>query len=626
MALAGCGAQLYERGATFQYQDQVGIAKLTVVSVVRWEDVEQDLLPNFKLEAEKALQQVARSVRSEDETYLSSLRGALKLTLPGAPAPQVPQQSAKGASGAEESGGQASSERSVSKGQAPSDTVPDVSASIQYRLAVALFQEVQLLRNYIRHVAREKDSEAFLVSMDVGGIPLRRAEVDAEVLVTFIGRCPTAGGDACLWTPAVVPVILSDDVELNRHSRQVQNALQLSLAIAGAIKGIGVGSNIESARQELLRTLGRDINSLQVVTSATPNSLAVRFGAGYGVETRYALFPQTRRIHALLFVPKEHVGKPLQVLSHSLFRYVDGKDIQIRPQSDVLRLNTEDFIAHTGIPVTEKDLEKLWKYYHESSGDYFIRFWKERNLEYVVPVAWAEIARLSTRSRWSYNGVPLPAPKPDELDLPGEGREPYAAFDDGRAIRIRIGGKRLSPEPGRWKFSVSANGETIHVLPTSVKSISDRLMELEFPPAALDAATIKLSPAIVLTYENNAGKTRSVPLRYVKVSEAPSPKPAIRVLSDAIATEADGSGEIIVEIVSDDVKKLTLDSTAASFAGDGGKTVAVFSVDRAVEKSVVVPFRHLVPGRSVIIVARDSDDEELYRVLVPVIDSGRRPK
>lgn len=649
LVVTGCGwMNLYEKGTKFDYQDEVGIAKLSVISVTPWEEIEKALIPNFKLEASEALQKVGDSVRVVDEAYLRSLSATLQLSLPSGSTPKSETDSSKietPKTPGQTSGNAPGQASGSSPGQPIAASSQLLSSASQYQLATALFQEVQLLNSYIKHVMKEENSEAYLISMDVALLPARKAEVDAFALISFVGvpneQCDPDLKQSCYSAPTVMPAILSEDMELSRHTRQVQNLRQIALSIAGAVQGVGGRGAIDQKAQELLKATGRDVNTLQIVASAATNALIVRFGAGYGVETDYALFPQARRVHALLFVPKDQTGnsrKSLFGVAHTIFQYADGKDIPVRSYADRLRLNSSEFSKHTGLNVSEDELDKLWKYFHVGQIDEFEKIWKgkrdcpqgqQNGCLHVVPVALAEMARLSLRSPWSYSQIQLPVKKSkqkDEVEIPGSGNEQYVAFDDGQAVQARVVGKWLSSELHRWKLKIQTqSGGIVNLLPNSITPLSDRLVELAFP----SLKPFNPGNTVQVTYELNNGNGVPILLNYVKLTDAPAAKPVIRVLSSEVAAHADGNGEVGVEVISSDVRRFNLENTTALFTDSAGKTVPFITIGGATPNYIILPFRHLVPGRSVTIVARGSDGKELGKVSIPVIEgkgSGKKNK
>jgi hypothetical protein len=528
LACAGCGKGLNQRGVIPRYQDEVGAAKLTVISVAPWEQVEPLLTPDFSLTATDALQKIGPAVRAEGEAYLRTFSAAVKTLLPTIPSPKTPEKP------------DAKTPEAPKMGELPSQSGPQdilstaqtpMSESSRYRLALALYQEVQLLNHYISHVALKPGWKAFLVSMDVGLLSWhRRAEVDAQVIVTFVPEKPTSADPP--W-PQVITIIMSDDIELNQHSRQVKNAFQLALSLAGMLYSVQAAADVGRISEELLRTTGRDVNSLQLVASASPNALMVRFGAGYGVETRYQLWPQSRRVHALLLVPEGHQHRPMVAITHAIFRTTDGQEIPARPYADIVELNTAEFNALLGLGsgdrLSEDEVKKLWAFYHDGNIGQFYNFWACKRLEAQFHAAWTAMARLSIRSRWSYSPVILPQSEIEKIDSPAKPGERYAAFHDGKTIRSRIPGHWLSLDPGRWQLRIgTAQGNTAHLLPLSVNRVSDHLVEVTFPSALTTMGTGN-ETTLTLTYKHAPDRdgvvnTTTVDLLRVDAPPAPSPK------------------------------------------------------------------------------------------------------
>lgn len=150
----GCERPLYGPGAAFKYQDDVGTAKLTVVSVAPWEQIES-LVPDFALTGREALQQVAATGRAESEAYLTARRLLLEIGLGGRP-------SGKAGDQADAKAAQSAVEQPDAKPAPPTkriepqsmkemqgvlkelldalDAKTAISASSRHRLALALYQ------------------------------------------------------------------------------------------------------------------------------------------------------------------------------------------------------------------------------------------------------------------------------------------------------------------------------------------------------------------------------------------------------------------------------------------------------------------------------------------------------
>src|SRR5262249_20608469 len=133
LVATGCGVPLYEKPREFKYQDEAGTARISIVSVTRWDEIRQKLLPAFSLAGPDALGKVAQTAKSQDESFLTAFSSVLAAAaaehgvmnnapaMPTAPSlPAFPQ---------------------FTTTTAPT-TTPAIEASAQYRLALALYQEV----------------------------------------------------------------------------------------------------------------------------------------------------------------------------------------------------------------------------------------------------------------------------------------------------------------------------------------------------------------------------------------------------------------------------------------------------------------------------------------------------
>ncbi len=77
VVLNSCTAHQYEEGARFRYQDEVGFAKVSVISVAPWNRVGPFLSPEFDMTADKALAAVAQVGRRQDESLSSTVSAAI---------------------------------------------------------------------------------------------------------------------------------------------------------------------------------------------------------------------------------------------------------------------------------------------------------------------------------------------------------------------------------------------------------------------------------------------------------------------------------------------------------------------------------------------------------------------
>ncbi len=511
-------ASRYEKGSRFSYQDRVGFTKISVVAVTPWSRIAPVLETTFKLNPEDALQKAAQSGRTLDEVIANNvaiaLKGNLTPSLPGqntgsgtnsqsgnggtdqssgssanASSNDAKQQDDSNGGGSGDSGDAKDSSSKAGVGSSTAaQSAPAVSAMpamAQYQAAMSLYQEVKLIPTYVEHVAVENDAVPYFVTLDVSMFPSSAtAEVNALVIIAFVG---VADGTT-RWAPTVVPVMASEDLETDPHSRSVHNTLALALSLAGtAPNGMGGSGDFKDTYDELSKIAGKDVNSLQLVSSAGQSSLAVRFGASYGVKTEYALYPQRRRVHCLLWIPRKYEASgALYALANATFRYTeptspswdafigffgadaDSSAIPVRDKREMLTLNTRQFRRDTGLDLTEQQVSDLWSYYQMGDPEEFAAYLGPR-LKVAAPVLWAEMSKAGLSTAWSYSQIQLPQSKPGP-PVAGE----YLAVDDGQTVTLTLPIGEFPSEPGCWTMSANLGGQAISFLPSAVNPLPDQ--------------------------------------------------------------------------------------------------------------------------------------------------------
>ena len=132
-------------------------------------------------------------------------------------------------------------------------------------------------------------------------------------------------------TPFVVPLLVTDDLELSAQARSLNQARQFAFGLAAMAQGFGGSVSSSRTSRKLQALAGNDINSLMTVARVTDNSMRVRFGAMQQASSQYAMVPRTNNVTLLLLVPgaaDEALGGPtsIQVVEQtSLVNAMNGK-------------------------------------------------------------------------------------------------------------------------------------------------------------------------------------------------------------------------------------------------------------------------------------------------------------
>lgn len=314
VVLTACGDQNIRRfDAHFPTsQTEAGSVTVSVVSVEHWYDVVGALSPNFQLTGDQALGKSLPVTAALQEKLLSSLIGGVSVALPTAVQTSTSElvKAADQADAAETS----SVKRTETSGQPPTlggvsetrkaadlpgfDSFKDLLTEgietnplLQYQTAVALFQEVKLLNRYVEKAAGRHGFIPYLVRLQIGVTPYAyRQPYDVYARIGFFnGASPKTAcrgnkpyencEDLAGHMPEIVPLVVTDDIELNRQSRAAQAVRQLQAALSGTVQGIGLAGQLQTLNDQLQANAGSGLNSVSTVTRLANNTIQARFGA-----------------------------------------------------------------------------------------------------------------------------------------------------------------------------------------------------------------------------------------------------------------------------------------------------------------------------------------------------------
>ncbi len=206
---AGCG--LFGQKSVFEphrvkRQDQAGSVHVSILSVARWEDVQDALQPTFDLRAADALREVVPTTQQLEKKVLEALQVALEVappltstTISRTSGTQTGAPDTFTSTRTEERGpgdvAAIARDPSLAAGRLASglDGIPDalgfqpaLDPLLKYSAATALYQEVQLLNRYVRHAARMRGFVPYVVRLQVTLLPRARNEpYDAYTSLAF---------------------------------------------------------------------------------------------------------------------------------------------------------------------------------------------------------------------------------------------------------------------------------------------------------------------------------------------------------------------------------------------------------------------------------------------------------
>lgn len=100
----------------------------------------------------------------------------------------------------------------------------------------------------------------------------------------------------------VVPMLVTDNLELTAAGRSASQTRDLALALQAMVQNVGVSLTAQNYRQLVQASFGQDYNSLLMVTKSGRNKLRIRLGALNSPTTRYAMVPRNHAVTFLLLV------------------------------------------------------------------------------------------------------------------------------------------------------------------------------------------------------------------------------------------------------------------------------------------------------------------------------------
>jgi hypothetical protein len=370
-SLLSCGSSQIVKPHRVDRQDRAGSAYVTVLSIAPWDDYVELLQPKFTLSVEDALAKAVPNTRDEDERFLQSISAAFKVSTPATTQTTTAATTTAGTTTttADKTATDITHDANVDATALPAGTSAlttplDKEPMLQYLVATALYQEVQLLSRYIKDAAARKDLVPYVLRLQVTLMPMARNEpYDAYSNISFIYGPPlpaalaasskdadrrtlatnvqsithdvqwlqryvqpektlgytleqkTAndkrnakefeGGLPCtnLPAPVISPLLVTDNLEGAVHGQTSEYVRQF-LASVVVMQADYSGQATGRFRSDLLRSiLGRDINSLLTVARVNDSTLRVRLGAVQAPTGSYAMIPQTHNVTILLMVP-----------------------------------------------------------------------------------------------------------------------------------------------------------------------------------------------------------------------------------------------------------------------------------------------------------------------------------
>jgi hypothetical protein len=405
-------------------QPEAADFNLAVTLVAPWEEYVLDLSPDFKLDVDKALDQVIPNTAALEEKIVDGWSASVQARVVGrvdgaggeaaaakqkagtdahqATKREAPQEAAEEEGpkrGKEKDGkqlhakaGGAGADHAPSKRSGPGPATGK-DPMLEYAAATALFQEVKLLNRYVADAALRRGYRAYVVRLQMSVVPFsRHLPFDVYSNISFFptaeprpeekkeeARPEEKKTKAQPYKAEVIPLLVTDNLENTIKSRTVDTMRDLALTLSFLQppgRGLGLfqgGMGLNRKREQFQRALGADLNSLLTVGRVTDNTLQVRLGAKRDVTSavEYAMLPRTHNITVLLLVPAHFAENPdfvprITAVSKTQLRDAEtGTPLPQQSQDDrighVRRLCKCSVISSKVSEVAEELLEKVFE-------------------------------------------------------------------------------------------------------------------------------------------------------------------------------------------------------------------------------------------------------------------------
>lgn len=339
LALCGCStaSPLFQPERSEDMQE-AGSVHLAVLAVAPWSEYASALQPDFSLNADQAVDEVARDSRwQRQETFSGAQAGAQSTLL-------VQPQNPTGLAPATPNGplypppeGSLQFPRPLAESRdGAQDEAPAIGpdSMLKYTAATALYQEVQLLNRHIRDAAIPAGFRPYMVRLQLSLMPSRRhAPYDTYTTLSFFVPGARLAGDSAGFPvsstsddifrqpfgngPKVLPLVVTDNLESSVQSRSYDRIRGLAASLLDFEK-YGIAGTSSSFIGDVVRPMysamlakamrdevfGRDLNSLLTVARLSENTLRIRLGAMQEATANYAMVPRNHNITLLLMVPE----------------------------------------------------------------------------------------------------------------------------------------------------------------------------------------------------------------------------------------------------------------------------------------------------------------------------------
>ena len=325
----------------FSTQIESGKVRVSPLPAIPWQDVSAKLQPNFSIKnADQVLPLVLPNTAASEYVNRSATAGGASLNLAGparTKSTQVNTTTNLVEDEVTESSEIIESSRLISPAEVPTGNLapalgvgiaagiaefkPSFDASLSYRAAAALYQEIQLLNTYLNASLSEADKVAYLFRIQITVDPSTRGQpinIDSRLWLDepTCRRSTHPRTTASMREPGseycgsrddieIIPILIAENGERAANNRLVEAASQFESILSALVANQGIGAEFEQLKSELNALRGSDYNSLLNISLSSSQELLLNIGAAYSPTYGLEMRERTYDISFLVLLPRQ---------------------------------------------------------------------------------------------------------------------------------------------------------------------------------------------------------------------------------------------------------------------------------------------------------------------------------
>lgn len=507
LIVPACGtSDSHRRRVVPDHFDDIASAKVAVLSVSPWTEVQSEMQPNFSLNEDAALALALQATQQVDERVLRALDATARLALPPLPRNQTTKEAADATGDAPSTPAPKPPPGTASALPGQTTAVPSgVDPMLRYLAATSIYQEIKMLNRYVKDATTRPNSVAVVVRLQASLMPkMRGLPYDAHTTIALLPSSIERSWNPTTktWTPdskpacesatvELIPLLVTDDLEATLASRSAESVERFGLALQAMVQGVGVGGEFGKTNDRLRSVAGREFNSLFSLQRLGKSEVVARFGAAQHGASEYAMESRTHNITLLVNLqcpnglPEDVTRQTLTVMARTEF--IDAlSGVKAKEDDEFVRMAKElsgiKAKYHIDDPIDETERKRLDGLLRElglaasrNRWDEFMRWIPDLlsisgktalHANEVAASLWADLIAMGRGNPYSYasfevevGGDTAPIPPPAQTVVVADGK-------NGQAVGDLYGGEGLRSEI--LKASLTTTNPNLTLMASSV--------------------------------------------------------------------------------------------------------------------------------------------------------------